>query len=71
MDEIVKSRHSRGTCPRPDRGTGIQGLRWFPASAGTTSGLLLEFIPMQIGAGMTENSLFRLFTRPSYYLKVL
>jgi hypothetical protein len=28
-------------------------------------GFLLEFIPMKIGAGMTEDSLFRLSERPS------
>jgi hypothetical protein len=28
-------------------------------------GFLLEFIPMNIGAAITENSLFRLPTRPS------
>jgi len=26
-------------------------------------GFLLEFIPVKTGAGMTENSLFRLFTK--------
>jgi len=33
---------------------GIQLLRWFPAFAGTTPGLPLEFIPMKIGAGATN-----------------
>jgi len=32
------------------------------------TGFLLEFIPMKIGAGMEENSLFRLFTRPSKFI---
>jgi hypothetical protein len=26
FDGLVKSRHSRETCPRPDRGTGIQRI---------------------------------------------
>ena len=52
-DGIVKSRHSRETCPRPDRGTGIRRILttwkyWIPACT-----------------GMTDYGLFRLFTRPS------
>ena len=46
---------------------GIQGFpwkrepivfKWFPAFAGTSSGLRLEFIPMKIGAGVTGLGLF-------------
>jgi hypothetical protein len=39
-------------------------FKWFPAFAGTSSGLRLEFIPMKIGAGVTD---FEFFIRTTTY----
>jgi hypothetical protein len=49
IDGIVKSRHSRETCPRPDRGTGIQRILtilkyWIPACAGMTKISFSDFL---------------------------
>jgi len=57
FDGFVKSRHSGLPVPGRQVKTGVQGIykHLNPALSGT--GFRLEFIPMKIGAGMTEKGI--------------
>jgi len=49
--------------PLPRRGEEVFGVIFYVIE---NIGFLLEFIPGKTGAGMTESSLFRFFTKPSF-----